>query len=112
MRVKWSMKPSGTGWQGVVEIPVNPARVTGGGVIKAKAHGKTKAEALSKAGVIADQIVSNPVVAALLPPQATVAVKAIKAISKGAAVGKLKEVASSFTGPAVKRLSSALKGLF
>jgi hypothetical protein len=109
VNVKWKIRPAaGGGFDGVIEIPVHPGMVAGGGKITALAKGADKATALAKAAVVADQIMANPVVAALMPPQAAVAVKAIKALSKSAAVGKLADVAGKFKGPAMDRLKKIL----
>jgi hypothetical protein len=109
MNIKWRLQPDGKGgFVGSIEIPLNPGAVNGGGRVVAMAKGGDKATALGKAAVIAKQITENPIVAALMPPQAAVAVKAISALSKSAAVGKLAEAASKFTGPAMKRLSNVL----
>ena len=114
MNVKWHLKPiPGGGWAGMLEIPLDPAgAVAGGGRVVAVAKGANKAEALTKAGAIADKIMENPVVAALMPPQAALAVKAIKVLSKSAAAGKLADAAKKFTGPAMGRLKKALGGIF
>lgn len=114
MNVKWHLKPiAGGGWAGIIEIPLDAmGPVAGGGRVMAAAKGSSKAEALSKAGAIADKIMENPVVAALMPPQAAVAVKAIKVLSKSAAAGKLAEAAAKFSGPAMGRLKKAFGGLF
>lgn len=109
MIVKWKLAPDGKGgWLGVVDIPLHPGAVEGGGRVVAMAKGDSKAIALGKAAVIAKQITENPIVAALMPPQAAIAVKAISAISKSAAAGKLADAAQKFSGPAMKRLSKVL----
>lgn len=111
MQVKWKLAPDPTvkgGWVGVVELPLHPGAVNGGGRVVAMAKGGDKATALGKAAVVAKQITDNPIVAALMPPQAALAVKAISALSKSAAAGKLAEAASKFTGPAMSRLSKVL----
>lgn len=109
MNVKWSLKPDGSGgWAGQIDIPLNPGAIPGGGALVATAKGADKANALAKASAVADQIMGNPVVAALMPPQAALAVKAIKVLSKSAAAGKLVDVAKKFKGPAMRRLSKVL----
>lgn len=113
MNVKWHLKPiAGGGWAGMIELPLDGGQVAGGGRVVAAAKGANKAEALTKAGAIADKIMENPVVAALMPPQAAIAVKAIKVLSKSAAAGKLADAAAKFTGPAMGRLKKALGGIF
>ena len=76
--------------------------------LKTVATGPTKAKALVKAAGLAEQVANNPVVSALLPPQATLALKAATIIGKSAAAGKAAEALSKYTGPGVKRLMKAL----
>ena len=108
MKIRWQLRRSGDGWTGVIDVPIDGA----GAVARVVARGPDKAQALAKAASIADQITSNPVLAAVLPPQAAIALKATKALAKSAAVGKLADAARSLAGPGVKRLSKALGGLF
>lgn len=109
MKITWKLAPDGRGgWAGVIELPINPGAVEGGGRVVAMAKGADKATALGKAAVIAEQVLSNPVVASLLPPGTPLAIGAIKELSKAAAVGKLADVAKKFTGPAMDRLKKVL----
>jgi hypothetical protein len=110
--VKWSFRKINGGWEGVVDIPMLPGVVQGGGKLLTVARGQDKATALAKASAVADKVMENPIVQALMPPQAALAVKAIKVLSKGAAAGQLADVAKKFTGPAMKRLGKALGGIF
>lgn len=113
MNVKWRLAPiAGGGWAGVIEIPIDAGQVAGGGRVLATAKAQDKATALAKAGSIADKVLENPLVAAIMPPQAALAVKAIKVLSKSAAAGQLADAAAKFAGPGMKRLGKALGGLF
>jgi len=110
-RVLWNVSPDGKGgYKGEITMLIEhdgqrAALVT-------KGNSKSKAVALKSAASKADKLLNDPILQAIMPPQAAIAVKAIKVLSKGAAAGKLSEVASKFTGPGVKRLASALKGWF
>jgi len=110
MILKWSLVPDGKGgWVGTVAIPLRTEPEGGEqrALVK-QATGETKAAALGKAAALAKKIAASPVLQALLPPQAAVALKATTALAKAAQVGKLAAVAKRFTGPAMKRLA----GLF
>lgn len=78
---------------------------------KMSAHGsaRTKAAALVHAADLAKKLFSNPVIAAILPPQAAPAIKAISAIGKLAAAGKLRSIWRRFRGPAMRRLARAVQ---
>lgn len=93
----------GGGWEGTVFVPL-----LDGQVVRSRAKGADKASALGRAASLAKGIEDNPVLAALLPPQATMALKATTALAKAAKVGKLGEVAKKFSGPAMKRLGKVL----
>lgn len=110
-RVLWNVAPDGKGgYKGEVTLLIdhNGSRAA----LITKGTSKSKAAALMSASAKADRLLDDPILQAIMPPQAAIAVKAIKVLSKGAAAGKLREVASKFSGPGVKRLASALKGLF
>lgn len=113
MQIKWRLAPDGRGgWIGVIDVGIDPRAMSGGGVVRSIARGPDKATALAKAAALADNIVENPILAAILPPQAGLAVKAVKALSKSAMAGKLEDAVKGFTGPAVKRLGKVLGGIF
>lgn len=113
MRITWKLAPDGKGgWIGLIDLGVDPRAVSGGGKLVAMARGADKPTALGKAAVIAKNALENPLIAAIMPPQAAIAVKAISALSKAASVGKLDDAVKKFTGPAVKRLGRVLGGLF
>ena len=77
---------------------------------KVTAHGAaaSKAAALVHAADMAKKLMSNPIVAAIMPPQVAVALKAISAIGKLAASGKLRSIWKRFRGPAMKRLAKVI----
>jgi hypothetical protein len=88
------------------------AIVDGGGAQRLTAHGSStagKAAALSHAADMAKKILSNPILAAIMPPQAAIAIKAISAISKLAHMGKIGSIWRRFRGPAMRRLAAVIK---
>lgn len=109
INVKWRLRPDGKGgYEGELVLPFDPGALPGGGAVSVKARGADKALALGKAAVLAKQFTENPVLAAIMPPQAALAVKAVSALSKSAAAGRLAETAGKFAGPAMKRLGKVL----
>lgn len=87
------------GWEGTITLPS-----TGGAAsATVTAKGPTKSSAMSRATGLAQQVMSSPIVKALIPPQAMLAVKAAGALAK---VGpKIASVASKVLK------SKALRGL-
>lgn len=77
---------------------------------KVTSHGsaRSKAMAVMHAADMAKKLLSNPIVAAIMPPQVTVALKAISAIGKLASAGKLKSIWKRFRGPAMRRLAKVI----
>ena len=112
--IRWQLRPDGKGgYVGTIELPLMPsAPGASPAVATITAQAGTAATALGKAAELAKKIQDSPVLSALLPPQAAIALKAASALSKSAAVGKLAETARKFTGPGMKRLSSALGRIF
>lgn len=107
-RVLFAVKPDGRGgYTGSVYLSL-----PNGGAVKATATAATKPEVAIKAASLAEQAFSNPVVQALMPPQAAVAVKALKMVGADAAAGKLASSVKRFAGPAAARLGKVLGGLF
>lgn len=92
--------------------PMQSAAVTqsGDGHQKVATHGsaKSKALAVAHAADMAKKILGNPIIAAIMPPQAAAAIKAISAIGKLAHAGKLKSIWKRFKGPAMKRLAKVI----
>lgn len=113
MKVTWQLKRDGDGWTGIIDIPINPSAMPGGGALRLSAKGQpTKAQALGKAAtagkLIEAQMAAHPELAALLPPGTALALTAMSGIAKSAAVGKLEEALSHHAGPAMKRLGKVL----
>jgi hypothetical protein len=103
--ISWRLRKVGPDeWMGEVIFGSAPH----GMALRAAATGPTKAKALVKAAGLAEQVASNPVVSALLPPQAKLALQAATIIGKSAAAGKAADALAKYTGPGVKRLMKAL----
>jgi hypothetical protein len=105
VRMNFEVYKTARGFEGPIAIPLS-----NGKTVKAHAPGKTRGQALGKAAALAKKIEENPVLAALLPPQASLALKATTALAKADAVGKFADVASKITGPAMSRLKSLFGG--
>lgn len=80
------------------------------GAVQVATLGGTKADALMRAATIAQRISEDPVMAALMPPQAAAAINAAKALSAAARKGPktLKRLWGKIRGPGKKRLAEAL----
>lgn len=87
-----------------IEIPGGP------GHMRVAAVGDDRADALGRAALIAERIASDPVMRALMPPQAIVAIKAAKGLSAAAKRGShvLRHFWGQLRGPGKKRLASVL----
>lgn len=90
---------------GALEIPTDIGSLTIATV------GGTKADALMRAGTIAQRIAEDPVMSALIPPQAHTAIVAAKALSVAAKRGPkaLKSLWGKLKGAGKKRLAEALQ---
>lgn len=79
-------------------------------VIQVGAVGDSGADALLKAGAVVDRIMSDPVMQAILPPQAVIAVKTAKQLASAAKQGgkALKSIWGKLRGKGKKRLATAL----
>ena len=90
---------------GAIEIPTNVP-----GVIVASAIGTDRADALARAALVAERIASDPVMQALMPPQAMAAIKAAKGLAAAAKMGSkpLRSVWRSLRGPGKQRLAKVL----
>jgi hypothetical protein len=112
MTIKWRLVKTKTGWVGLIELPTDWRVPPGIASVGLKGVGKTKSQALGRAAAGAEKIeqlmADHPELAAILPPGAPLALKAIKGIAKSAAAGRLAEALSHHTGPAIKRLGKAL----
>lgn len=87
-----------------IEIPGGPGRMT------VAAVGDDRADALGRAALVAERIVSDPIMQALMPPQALVAIKAAKGLSAAAKRGShvLRHFWGKLKGPGKKRLAAVL----
>jgi len=118
--IRWALRKNpDQSYQGTITIvPDRSIRKRGrgklrkGAPIKLTATSKSKAGALAKASSVANALVSNPIVAAALPPGSDKAVKAIDYLANSAAAGKLESAAKAVIGPGAKRLKSALSSFF
>jgi hypothetical protein len=95
------------GFVGCVDMP---AYAHTPGRIQAMAVGDTRADALKNAALVAERIANDPVLSALMPPQAMAAIKAAKGLASAAQQGShvLKSFWHSLHGPGKKRLAKAL----
>lgn len=112
MNIQWKLIKTPDGWQGMIVIPTNPNLPPGVAGVGVHGKGKTPAQALGRAGLAAQKVeqlmADHPELAAILPPGAPLALKAITGLAKAASAGRLKEAMSHVKGPAIKRLGKAL----
>ena len=66
------------GWEGTITLP----SAGGAATATVTALGPTKSSAMSRATGLAQQVMSSPLVKALIPPQAALAIKAAGALAK------------------------------
>lgn len=105
--VKWKLRRlPGGGWEGIVRVPGQVCATT------TRARAPTKAGALAAAAGLAESALESPILQAVLPPGAGVALQLTKQLASAAKVGKLADVAASVVGPGATRLAKALGGLF
>lgn len=92
------------GCVGALDIPTREGRVTVAVV------GDSRADALGRAALIAERIASDPVMSALMPPQALAAIKAAKGLASAAKRGTrtLRRFWGHLHGPGKRRLAAAL----
>jgi len=102
--VNWELRRAVSGWE--ASLGWDPG---GDGGVTVNATGESKGEAISRAAVLAEKVMDNPIVAALMPPQAKLAFEVAKKLGVAQNVGKLADVASTVVGPGAKRLVKALK---
>lgn len=76
------------------------------GVATVSGMGAGQSEAITRAAVLANQIASNPVFAAVAPPGTAAAIKAISAIAKSKDVQR---TLAKFAGPGARRLAKAIR---
>lgn len=99
--MKFRVERTANGWDGTVVLPFAVPQPGGGTGVAVTAAGPTKKEALLKAAGIAERVMANPVLSALLPPQAALALKAARVIAKSG----LAKAALKYSGPAMSRLA-------
>lgn len=80
------------------------------GALNVSAVGDDRADALAKAALIAERIVNDPVMRALMPPQAAAAIKAAKGLAAAAKRGTrtLRGFWRRLRGPGKRRLAAVL----
>lgn len=82
----------------------------GNAVITVGAFGSSQADALHKAALIAERIANDPIMAAILPPQARAAIVATKKLASAAKRGSrfFRHMWKRFNGPGIQRVARAL----
>jgi hypothetical protein len=75
-------------------------------------RGDTRAEAISRAAVLAQNALDNPVIKAVMPPQARIAFEVAKNLGLAQKSGDIAMAASKVVGPGAKRLFKVLKGFW
>lgn len=103
-RTRVRLKRSGDMFVGHIEMPAL------GATLAASAVGLDRAEALHRASLIAERVMSDPVLSALIPPQVIPAVMAVKSLATAARRGRgaLKSIWRRFRGPGKRRLAKVL----
>jgi len=114
MQIRWKFRRTPDGYEGTVSIDVNPGSIGGDdGHISASMRAKTKAKALGKAAIVAEQMLeqmeANPITRAFLPPGTGLALRSIKAVAKSGAIGKARQAVEHMGGhPQLRRLANIL----
>lgn len=82
----------------------------GDGIITVGAFGSSQADALHKASLIAERIVNDPIMSAIIPPQARTAILATKKLAGAAKQGSrfFRKMWRRYQGPGIKRVAKAL----
>lgn len=103
MQVKF--RKSQSGCIGAIHVPT-----TEDGTIVIAAVGDDKADALVKAALIAERVASDPVLRALMPPQAQAAIMAAKGLGVAAQHGSqaIRSLFHRLRGPGKQRLATVL----
>lgn len=91
---------------GEIEVP----RTDTDEAVIVRANAPSGAQALTAAADLADTLLANPLLAAVVPPQAHVAIAATRELANAAAAGGglLRSLWKSIKGPGKKRLAKAL----
>lgn len=103
-RPQWHHRPHRRGHHARVVIP------RGGYLtpITVGAVGGSPAEAVHRAALVAQQIASNPVLAAVLPPGTGVALGKIVSLSGAIRAGRGRQMLAQMAGPGARRLFHSL----
>lgn len=92
----------------VAAIDINTAM----GALRVTGVGGWFGDALSAATSVVNRIASDPVVNAILPPQASLALNAVRKLANAAQspspVAAIRQVAQQYEGPGIQRLASTL----
>jgi len=90
---------------GAIDIPHAAGKFT------VAAVGEDRADALNRAAAIANRIASDPIMRAIMPPQAQAAINAARGLAAAAKVGvpALRSLWGKLRGNGVKRLAVALE---
>lgn len=102
--MRYRYKQTVNGCVGALDIPTHVGKLT------VAAVGDDRADALAKASLIAERIASDPILRAIMPPQAAAAIKAAKGLAAAAKRGPrvLRHFWGRIRGPGKKRLAEAL----
>lgn len=102
--MRYKYKDTRRGCVGSLTIPTEV------GSLSVAVVGDSRADALGKAALIAERIATDPVMSALMPPQALAAIKAAKGLAAAAKRGTrvLRSFWGRIHGPGKKRLAEAL----
>ncbi len=110
MTARVRIKKHGRGYLGTITVPTYLAGERLGAVTTAGV-GWFPADALAAAAHVAERIADDPIVKAIMPPQATAAIAVVKALSQAAQQGPkaLQQTYDQVKGPGKARLANALK---
>lgn len=105
MKVRFKNADNGNACIGSIEIPTMVP-----GKVVAACMGDDRADALKKASVLAERIATDPVMQALMPPEALPAIRAARALATAAQAGSgpLRALWGRLRGPGKQRLARAL----
>jgi hypothetical protein len=113
MNIRWTFDRVADGrWRGSVLIPMHGPLFAGHQLVTAHALSPDLAEANHKPMTVVSQLLQNPLLAAMMPPGAPIAIETAKALLHGVRTGKVKEVLEQVPGhllPAAHGMLAALK---
>jgi len=106
-RLRWALRPDGRGgWRGEIMLPVSDRQWA----IGCAESPSSKVSALGGALNAVDKALDNPVLRAVVPPQAQLAFQGVKALLGAARNKNVKRALRLATGPGARRLARALFG--